>query len=154
MGGEGAKLKIGSFCSIADEVVIFLGGNHRPDWVTTYPFNWVFKEFDNIKGHPATKGNVVIGNDVWVGRGACILSGITIGDGAVIGANTVVTKSVDPFAVVVGNPGKMVKKRFSDEIVKKLLSIQWWNWDIQKIKEHIPLMLDNDIEKFIQEVER
>ncbi|MCL5783751.1 MAG: CatB-related O-acetyltransferase [Patescibacteria group bacterium] len=136
--GEGARLKIGKFCSIADQVVIFLGGNHRVDWVTTYPFNVLdWPEAKGISGHPATKGNVVIGNDVWIGYGVTILSGITIGDGAIIGARTVVTHNVDPYSVVVGNPGRQVKKRFDDQIIQKLLEDPWWNWPLEKIKKNI-----------------
>ena len=91
---DGAKFKIGSFCSIAEGVTLILGRNHRPDWTTTYPFSVVFKEFNHIKGHPQSKGDIIIGSDVWIGWNATILSGVTIGDGAVIGANATVAKSV------------------------------------------------------------
>jgi acetyltransferase-like isoleucine patch superfamily enzyme len=151
---ENSTLKIGSFCSISGNVTILLGGNHRPDWVTTYPFNKIFKEFKHIKGHPNTKGDVIIGNDVWIGYGATILSGITIGDGAVIGPDTVVTKSVQPYSIVVGSPGRVIRKRFDDSTIKKLLQIKWWDWDIGKIKRNIPLMLDKDIDNFIKKNSR
>lgn len=147
---ECSTLKIGSFCSIAGKVTIFLGGEHRSDWVTTYPFNVIFNEFKDIKGHPRTKGDVIIGNDVWIGSGVTILSGVTIGDGAVIGASAVVAKSVEPYSIVVGNPARVVKKRFSEEIISKLIKIKWWNWDIDKIKENIPMMLNKDILEFIE----
>lgn len=113
--GEDSKLKIGKFCSIADDVKIFLGGNHRMDWITTYPFSALKEEWPeakDVKGHPATKGDVVIGNDVWIGYGATILSGVKIGNGAVIGAMAVVSKDVEPYSVVVGNPALEVKKDF------------------------------------------
>jgi acetyltransferase-like isoleucine patch superfamily enzyme len=144
-----AQLSVGRFCSFARGVIIILDGEHRVDWVTTYPFSALFKRFTNFKGHPATKGDVTIGNDVWVGRNAQIMSGVTIGDGAVIGARAVVTKSVPPYSVCAGNPGEIKKKRFSDDIIEKLLEIQWWNFPEEKLVRAIPFMLSNDIEKFI-----
>lgn len=153
--GENAKLYIGKFCSIADEVSIFLGGNHRHDWITTYPFpaftdKW--PEANNIKGHPATKGDVIIGNDVWIGYGATILSGVKIGDGAVIAARAVVTKNVDPYSIVGGNPARFIKKRFEDDLVEKLLDVEWWDWPIDKIRKYIDVLCSNNIEKFINEI--
>jgi len=149
--GENSKLTIGNFCSIADNVKIFLGGNHRIDWVTTYPFNALSDIWDNAKdivGHPATKGNVIIGNDVWIGYGATILSGVTISDGAVIGAEAVVTKDVSPYAIVVGNPAREIKKRFSDENIKKLLKIKWWDWEDSEISKKIHLLCSGNIDIF------
>jgi len=145
--GEGAKLKIGKYCSIAEAVNIFLGGNHRLDWITTYPFMSIFdwKEAENLKGHPATKGDVVIGNDVWIGHGATILSGVKIGDGAVIGAAAVVAKDVEPYSVVVGNPAKEVKKRFPNNVIVKLLKLKWWDWPEDKIKENLPVLCSSSI---------
>lgn len=107
---EGASLKIGSFCSFSTEVKIFLGGEHRTDWVTTYPFNKLWKSAKTFTGHPSTKGDVIIGNDVWVGHAAVILSGVMIGDGAVVGANAVVTKNVPPYGIVAGNPARLINK--------------------------------------------
>ena len=149
---DSTRLHIGRFCSIADEVTIVLGGNHRTDWVTTYPFNVLSEPFPkacDIKGHPATKGDVWIGNDVWIGLGATILSGVHIGDGAVIGANTVVAKDVDPYAIVVGNPGRMVKKRFDDDTIKALSEIRWWEWNEERINEAMPLLCSPNIQVFI-----
>jgi acetyltransferase-like isoleucine patch superfamily enzyme len=150
--GEGATLKIGKFCSIADGVVIFLGGEHRTDWVTTYPFsapelNQYFPTAKNIKGHPKTKGDVIIGNDVWLGYNSIILSGVKIGDGAVIGACSVVTKNVPPYTIVAGNPAKIIRKRFSTKIIKKLLKIKWWNWPIEKIKKNVKFLCTNNLEQ-------
>lgn len=147
--GEGATLNIGSFCSIAPNVTILLGGNHRGDWVTTFPFNIIFDDFKDISGHPATRGNVIIGNDVWIGIDALILSGISIGDGAIIAARSVVTKDVEPYTVVGGNPARKIKTRFSDETIENLLKIKWWDWDIEKIKNNVPLLLSRDIHKFL-----
>jgi acetyltransferase-like isoleucine patch superfamily enzyme len=137
--GEGADLNIGSFCSLADRVQIFLGGNHRTDWVSTFPFSPDFaSSFGGTGfvcvGHPATKGSVEIGNDVWIGSGATILSGLTIGDGAVIAANSTVTRSIGPYEIWAGNPAKLVSLRFDTEIVEKLLILSWWSLPIVEIK--------------------
>lgn len=150
--GEGSKLKVGKFCSISTNVTILLGGNHRIDWVTTYPFNAMSKDFPygkNIKGHPWSKGDVVIGNDVWIGQNATILSGVSIGDGAVIASNAVVTKNVDSYEIVAGNPAKVIKKRFNDKIITELLEIKWWDWDNEKININIEFLCAQNIEKFI-----
>lgn len=146
---EGTTLKIGNFCSIAENVKIFLGGNHRIDWVSTYPFS-VVEDFHldakNIKGHTATKGNVIIGNDVWIGHSATILSGVTIGDGAVVAANSVITKNIGPYEIWAGNPAKLIKKRFSEEIIEKLIFEKWWYWPSEKIKKNIQNL--NNIPEF------
>lgn len=148
--GEGATLEVGSFTSIASGVQIFLGGEHRIDWVTTFPFNILWEEGKNIVGHPKTKGDVLIGNDVWIATEAIIMSGVTIGDGAVIGARAVVTKNVPPYTVVAGNPAKVVKKRFDDKTIQKLLEVKWWNWNDSKIKAALPLLLNDQIDKFLK----
>ncbi len=148
---EGAKLKIGKFCSISEDVKIFLGGNHRTDWVSTYPFNSVryFKnEGKNITGHPKTKGDVIIGNDVWIGWGAVIMSGVKIGNGAVIGAYSMVTKDVLPYEIVAGNPAKHIKFRFNEEIILMLTKSNWWNLPETKIKELIPFLCADDMDGF------
>lgn len=152
--GEEATLRIGSYCSIAKGVQILLGGEHRMDWVTTYPFSVYCKSAKHIIGHPKTKGDVIIGNDVWLGIESMILSGVTIGDGAVIGARTVVAKDVPPYAVCSGNPGCAVKMRFSDAVIEKLLSIEWWNWEAERIEKALPFLLSDDIERFIDAVEQ
>ncbi len=134
---EGAALRIGAFCSIASEVNIFLGGNHRTDWVTTFPFGHIYEDElvrEKITGHPATKGDVVIGNDVWIGTGVTILSGVTIGDGAVICANACVAKDVLPYQIVGGNPAHALKQRFDDEIVEMLLKLRWWDLPLEAIR--------------------
>ena len=144
----GGQLIIGKFCSIADGVVILLGGNHRTDWVSTYPFGLISEEAKQIPGHPATKGDVIIGNDVWLGQQSLILSGVTIGDGAVVAARAVVTKNVPPYAIVAGNPARIIRHRFSDETIDRLLRIRWWNWEIAKIKQQLPAMLTTGVEEF------
>jgi acetyltransferase-like isoleucine patch superfamily enzyme len=147
---EEANLTIGKFCSIADNVTIFLGGNHRTDWITTYPFsilNACFPEASHIEGHPITKGNVVIGNDVWIGRNVIIMSGIIIGDGAVIAAGSVVSKNIGDYEIWGGNPIRLLKKRFNMETIVKLQKQKWWDWEISKIKDNIEFLCSTNIDK-------
>jgi virginiamycin A acetyltransferase len=149
---QGSPLKIGDFSSIAENVTILLGGNHPIDWVSSFPFGVVFEEFkERYYNYPQlSKGSVIIGNDVWIGLDSVILSGVTIGDGAIIAAGSIVTKNVEPYAIVGGNPAKTIKKRFSDEAVSKLLEIQWWHWEIDKIKENLDFIMSADIDLFIE----
>jgi acetyltransferase-like isoleucine patch superfamily enzyme len=146
---QGSTLKIGSFCSIAENVTILLGGNHPTEWVSSFPFSVVFDKFNDITYSHASKGDVIIGNDVWIGINVTILSGVTIGDGAIIAANANVTKNVEPYAIVGGNPAKTIKKRFSDEAIAKLLVMEWWNWEIDKIEQNLDLILSDRVESFI-----
>lgn len=139
-----ADLKIGKFCSISDEVTIFLGGEHEINTISSYPFS--------LKNH-YSKGDVTIGNDVWIGQSTIILSGVTIGDGAIIGANSLVTKDVKPYAVVGGNPAKLIKYRFDDDTIDKLLKIKWWDWSIDKIIHNRHLLNSDDFEKLFEENE-
>jgi acetyltransferase-like isoleucine patch superfamily enzyme len=141
-----ANLFIGKYCSISQNVTIFLGGNHRTDWVTTYPFSALPQFFPfakNIEGHPSSKGDVHIGNDVWLGRGVTVLSGITISDGAVVAANSVVTKSIGPYEIWGGNPARYIKHRFDEQKIQFLLDQKWWNWSKNKIKQNIHFLCGN-----------
>lgn len=155
--GADATLRVGKFCSIGERVTVFLGGNHRPDWASMYPFPGlpeVWPEAATIEGHPATKGDVAIGNDVWLGYGSVIMSGVTIGDGAVVAAFAVVTKDVAPFAVVAGNPARQVKMRFDAERVEKLARLRWWDWPEEEIREAVHLLCSDrieDLERFHSE---
>lgn len=149
--GEPATLVIGKYCSLSTQIEIFLGGNHRTDFVTTYPFSAIaqWPEAANIEGHPASRGDVRIGNDVWIGMGAMILSGVTIGDGAAIAARAVVTHDVPPYAIVAGNPARVVRMRFPDAIIQDLLKVRWWDWDVARVRRYIPLLMQPDISKFL-----
>lgn len=150
---DSATLSIGKFCSISSDVTIFLGGNHRYDWNTTYPFNAFKEEFPfakEIKGHPSTNGDVTIGNDVWIGQGVTIMSGITIGNGAILATNSVVTKAVGPYEIWGGNPCKLIRKRFDDEKIESLEKIKWWEKDLSFIEKNIELLCS---EKNLNEVE-
>lgn len=146
---DGTALEIGSFCSISDSVKIMLGGEHRTDWVTTYPFSHFHPEAAEYKGHPHTKGDVVIGHDVWIGYGALILSGVHIGNGAVVAARSVVRSDVEPYSIVAGNPARHVKFRFNEPTIDALQKIAWWNWPLAKIKTAWPLLLTGNVERFI-----
>ena len=151
---EGATLKIGSFCSIAAGVKIYLGGEHRMDWVTTYPFSVLWKSGRHIMGHPMTKGDVIIGNDVWIGTEAIIMSGVKIGDGAIVGARAIITKDIEPYSVYGGNPALLLKKRFDENIIQQLLFLEWWNLKNEEIEQILPLMLNTNIQTFIDEAKR
>ena len=152
--GEKADFRCGAYCSIAENVKIFLGGNHRTDWVTTYPFNYLRESARHFKGHPATRGDVIIGNDVWIGSGATILSGVTIGDGAVIGTQALVTRSIPAYGIAGGNPAQLVKMRFDARTIQRLLAIKWWDWDDEVLDRFMPLMLNTDIETFLNLAEK
>lgn len=147
--GEPSTLVIGKFCSIANGVTILLGGEHRTDWVTTYPFSAAFLDAEGFKGHPRTKGDVIIGSDVWIGQDSFILSGVTVGNGAVIGARSVVSKDVASYSIVTGNPAKIVRYRFPQSTIDILNEIAWWNWPLPRIKEAWAFLLSSEIDVFI-----
>ena len=151
---EGARIVVGAFCSISPEVRIIGGGEHVMNRVSTFPLNT--RLFDRGKRNApdaVDKGPTVIGNDVWIGLGATILAGVTVGDGAVVGARTVVSKSVPPYAVVVGNPARMLRYRFESELRDRLLALRWWEWDDNEIRALKPWFM-GDVESFLDEVER
>lgn len=143
-----AELTIGAFCSIGNGLTVHLGSGHRVDWITTFPFGHAAKgTFTSFSGdgHPKVKGSVRIGNDVWTGLNATIMSGVIVGDGAVIAANAHVVKNVEPYSIVGGNPAKPIRKRFSDADIAKLLRLKWWDMSDVVINEIAPLLCSNDL---------
>lgn len=145
------RLIIGKFCSIAcGAKFIFNCANHTLKSLSTYTFPLFFEEWDLPKSEVASawdnKGDIVIGNDVWIGYDAVIMAGVTIGDGAIIGTRAVVTKDVEPYSIVGGVPAKEIRKRFAPEVIKRLLELQWWNWPDDKIHMAIPLIRIGKIE--------
>ena len=136
------KLVIGKFCSIAcGAKFLFTSAHHAQSSLSTYPFPIFFEEWGldvrNITKAWDKKGDIIIGNDVWIGYEAVILSGVTIGDGAIIGTRAVVTKDVPPYTIVGGVPAKAIRKRFPDETISALLKLKWWDWPEKRIKQHI-----------------
>ena len=145
------RLIIGKFCSIAcGAKFIFNCANHTLKSLSTYTFPLFFEEWDLPKSEVATawdnKGDIIIGNDVWIGYDAVIMAGVKIGDGAIIGARAVVTKDVEPYSIVGGVPAKGIRKRFAPDIIEKLQKLQWWNWPVERIKESIYLIQSGNIE--------
>ncbi len=144
----GDKLVIGKFCMIASNVTFIMNGaNHLNDAISAYPFAIFGKDWSKAmegRNYPS-KGDTLIGNDVWIGYGVTIMPGIKVGDGAIIATKSVVTKDVAPYAIVGGNPAREIKKRFSDEMINQLLNLAWWNWPIEKITQHVNDLTGNDI---------
>jgi len=150
----GDKLIIGKFCAIAKDVKFIMNGaNHKITGISTYPFsifrNGWEKVMPEIKDLPF-KGDTVLGNDIWIGYDALIMPGIKIGDGAIIASRSVVTKDVPPYTVAGGNPAKPIKQRFTDEEIKTLLEIKWWDWPVEKITENLPLITNGDIKALLK----
>jgi acetyltransferase-like isoleucine patch superfamily enzyme len=150
-GNPGSRLVIGNYCSIANGATILLGGEHRVDTVTTYPFAEIVPEAFGTESISFTRGSVIIGNDVWIGHGATILSGVKLGDGSVVAAGSVVRKDVSPYAIVAGVPADVVRYRFPPEIIAALLRIAWWDWDHKQVIAALPFLTSPDIQAFICE---
>ena len=148
----GDKLIIGKFCQIATGVrFIMNGSNHAMNGFSTYPFkvfgkSWALKD----PMHVVSKGDTVVGNDVWIGNNVTIMQGIKIGDGAIIGTNSLVTKNVEPYTIVGGNPAREIRKRFDAETIELLLALKWWDWDVQKITDNLEVITNGQIDELKQ----
>ncbi|HRL20774.1 MAG TPA: type B chloramphenicol O-acetyltransferase [Alcaligenes sp.] len=144
------KLRIGSFCSIGTGAVFVMAGNqgHRYDWISSFPFFYMQEEpaFEQARDAYVQAGDTVVGNDVWIGSEAMILPGITIGDGAVIGARALVTRNVEPYAIVGGNPANVLRYRFTPTQIERLLQIQWWDWPVARLKQAMSILSSGDVD--------
>lgn len=150
LGEDGVdRLLIGSFCSIGSGAAFIMAGNqgHRNDWISTFPFYWMsdVAAFEGAGNGYRPAGDTVIGNDVWIGSEAIIMPGVNIGDGAVIGTRAVVTRDVEPYAIVGGNPARTIRKRFGDGDIALLRDLRWWDWTEEQLRaaysafENVPL---------------
>ena len=150
------NLIIGKFCQIAAGVEFVMNdANHKMNAVTTFPF-YTLEGWEMNIPNPSEmtfKGNTVIGNDVWIGQNAVILPGVHVGDGAIIGANSVVGSDVAPYTIVIGNPAKVLRKRFDDGLIGLLLKFKWWDKSIEEINALIPILTSSDLEKVREEIE-
>jgi virginiamycin A acetyltransferase len=149
----GDKLIIGKFCMIASGATFIMnGGNHLTEATSAYPFaifGGAWQHAMDGKAYPS-KGDTVIGNDVWIAHDATIMPGVHIGDGAIIATKAVVTKDVEPYSIVGGNPAKPIKKRFSEEIIARLLELKWWDWDMEKITKNVYLLTGDSLDDIIE----
>ncbi len=145
----GDKLIIGKFCAISRGVKFIMNGaNHKMSGFSTYPFEIFGNSWERVTPKPEEypfKGDTLIGNDVWLGYEAVIMPGVKIGDGAIIAAKSVVTKDVVPYTIVGGNPAKLIRQRFADDVVQTLLEIAWWNWDVEKITRNLEKIVNADM---------
>jgi virginiamycin A acetyltransferase len=148
----GDRLIIGKFCMIASGAEFIMNGaNHLVNAVSSYPFAIFGEDWAHAmegKTYPV-KGDIVIGNDVWIGYQATILSGVTVGHGSIIGSKSVVASDVPPYSIVAGNPARIIRKRFDEETIEKLLTLAWWDWDLKKITTHVAHLTGNDVSKLL-----
>lgn len=155
----GDRLIIGKFCALASGVTFIMGpANHRLGSISTYPFNvfggaWTENTPPHLSQLPH-KGDIVVGNDVWIGRNSVILPGAHIGDGAIIAAYSVVTGTVEPYTLAGGNPARPIRKRFDEEFIAMLLELQWWNFEPEELVEFLPTLCDTDLESAREAVKR
>ncbi len=153
--GSEARVRIGAYCSIAPGVTFLTGGVHPAHWVSTYPFRaWWHLPGAFQDGMPTTKGDINVGCDVWLGMDALVLSGVTIGHGAIVAARSVVTHDVPPYAIVAGCPARVVRYRFDGDVVRRLLEIEWWTWSEDRVREAVPLLSSGDVGKFLARTKR
>jgi acetyltransferase-like isoleucine patch superfamily enzyme len=153
-GDDKTSLHIGAYSILSDESLFLLGGEHHTEWVTTNGLRTLFELPGAYEdGHPHSRGDIVVGKDVWVAVGAIVLSGVTIGNGAVVGAGAVVTRDVRPFAIVAGNPAVEIRRRFTDEQIERLERIAWWDWPDEKVIKYVDLLCSERIDEFLDAAE-
>ncbi len=149
----GDKLIIGKFCMIASDVKFIMNGaNHLTNSLTSYPFTIFGNGWESAmagKSYPH-KGDIIVGNDVWIGYNATIMAGVTIGDGAIIAANSTIVKDVVPYSIVGGNPAMEIKKRFSEDTISRLLELKWWDWDVERITRNIQNLTGVDLDRIVE----
>lgn len=145
--GIANNVNIGNFCSIAEGVIFDGGFQHNTKYISTFPFSSKFYGCENLPTHIVNKGDINIGNDVWIGEQAVIMGGVTIGDGAVIGFRTIISKDVEPYAIAVGAPQKVLRYRFDEINIQKLLEIKWWNWSDEQIIKAAPILMSENIDE-------
>ncbi len=149
----GDRLIIGKFCALARGVKFIMNGaNHKMNGFSTYPFFAFQNGWENVSPQPGElpyKGDTIVGNDVWIGYEAVIMPGVTVGDGAIVAAKSVVVSNVAPYTIVGGNPAKCIRQRFSDEIIQSLVEIAWWNWKIEKITRNLGIIVAADIKSLL-----
>lgn len=153
-----SKVIIGNFCSLGPDINFYVGGEHRADWISTSQlpasqFNKTFKKSKSIKNFGKSKGDIVIGHDVWIGGRSTILSGVTIGTGAIIAAGSLVVNDVEPYTISGGNPNRVIKKRFEDIVIKKILDTEWWFLKDTEIDDLSKFLLSSDTEKFFSYID-
>ncbi|RMR27759.1 Acetyltransferase, CysE/LacA/LpxA/NodL protein [Pseudomonas syringae pv. coriandricola] len=147
--GDNSILRVGSYTSIAEGVKILLGGEHRTDWITTYPFPAMVEQVSDIQDYAPSKGDVVIGSDCWICANAVIVSGVTIGHGAIVGAGAMVVRDVAPYSVVGGNPCKFIRWRFEEDVRDLLLQAAWWDWPMEEVKSVARTLCSSDVDAFL-----
>lgn len=151
--GDESVLRIGNYTSIAAGVQVLLGGEHRTDWLTTYPFPAMIEGLEDIKDYAPSKGDVVIGSDCWICTNAVILSGVTVGHGAIVAAGAMVSRDVPPYAVVGGNPCKFIRWRFDEPVRQALLEAAWWDWPVAEVKQVARLLSSADLDGLLDYIE-
>ncbi len=147
---QGTTLRVGAYCSIASGVQIFLGNQHRTDWVSTFPFPAFFEEARSIADFETSRGDVTIGSDVWLCAGCSILSGVRIGHGAVVAMGAVVTRDVEPYSVVAGNPARHTRWRFDGPTRLALLEAAWWDWPIAEVRSVAKLLCSDQVQDLLE----